>query len=150
MNPYLKMALLLLGTALLAVAASRFVQLSSTETLRLYEAKYQELASKPSVTAEERQELDRLFKELNSAKNIRADLIDFAVKYAALFLVVVPLMIYAAKWLAFDDTPTMVASGLVFLIFILAGLMVSGAIFASVFFIASVTFRKRRLARQAS
>lgn len=148
MKTYLKIAAVALCALVIAMIASRYVQLSSTEALREYEQKYQELSAKPNVTEAEKQELDALFKELNSAKNIKADMIDFAIKYSTLFLALIPLTVHAAKQLRLEDSPMFAASGLIFLSFILAGLLVTGAILGSLFFIASVTYRKRRVSVQ--
>lgn len=143
MKTYLKVVFVTLAALLIALIASRYVQLSSAPTLRQYELKYQELSHKSAVTEAERRELETLFRELNSAKNIKADLIGFGVKYSTLFLVLVPLTLYAAKWLRLEEGPMFATSGLIFLAFILSGLMVVGAIIGTLFFMASVAASKR-------
>lgn len=148
MKTYLKIAAVTLCAFIIAMIASRYVQLSSTEALHEYERKYQELSTKPDITETEKRALDILFKKLNSAENIKADLIDFVIKYSTLSLALIPLTIYAAKQLRLEDNPMFAASGLIFLAFILAGLMVPGAVLGSLFFIASVTYRKRRVSNQ--
>lgn len=144
MNPYLKVIIVAFCTFVIAMLAGKYVQLSSTEALHLYQQKYQELSNKIDVTKEEKLELDSLFKKLNSAENIKADLINFIVKYSTLFLVLVPLTIIAAKQLKLEDGPMFAASGLIFLAFIISGLMVTGAIIGSLFFIVSATCKKGR------
>ena len=146
MKPYLKIAAVTLGAFVIAVIASHYLPSASTLALRQYEHKYHEVNGKDVVSEAERRELEVLFREVNSVDNIKADLIEIAIKYAALFLVLVPLAIYGAKQLELEDNPTFAAAGLIFLAFILSGLMATGAIIGSIFFIASVTYRKKRAA----
>lgn len=143
MKIYLKVALVALAALFIAMIANQCVQLPSAPTLRQYEQKYQELSRRSEVTEAERRELERLFRELNSAKNIKSDLIGFGVRYGALFLALIPLTLYAAKWLKLEEGPMFATSGLIFLAFILSGLMVVGAIMGTLFFMASVAASKR-------
>lgn len=124
--------------------ASRYVQLSSAETMRQYEQKYQALSGRADVTEQDMRELDALFKEINSAESIKADLIDFVIKYSTLFLVLIPFTLYAAKRFRLEEGPMFIAAALIFLAFILFGLMVTGAVIATLFFIASSIFARKR------
>lgn len=144
MNNYLKVVAVAIVAILLAVVASRLLQSSSDELLNAYETKYQSLAGKQMVSDAERAELDALFKELNSTQRIQSDLLEFAVRHALLFLLFIPITLYGAKSLALDDAPMYLASALIFLAFILADLMVAGAIMGALFFIASASYSRGR------
>ncbi|HFC29570.1 MAG TPA: hypothetical protein ENJ44_00855 [Oceanospirillales bacterium] len=145
MNQYLKVLLVGLVTWGVAVVSSNLLLPQSAIAKAEYEAKYNELKSKGEITKEDKDQLEVLFRTLNSEENIKNDLISIGIKYGLFFLLLIPLIIWAAKNINLENNGVIASSALIFLSFILVGLAVIGGIFAALFCIAGVAFKKTKV-----
>ncbi len=145
MNQYLKVLLVGLVAWGVAVVSSDLLLPQSAIAKAEYEAKYNELKSKGEITKEDKDQLEVLFRALNSEKNIKNDLISIGIKYGLFFLLLIPLIIWVAKNINLENNGVIASSALIFLSFILAGLAVVGGIFAALFCIVGIAFKKTKV-----
>ncbi len=142
MNQYIKVFFVCLAAFAIAIASGNFLMPQSAIVKAEYEAKYNELKSKSEITAADKKELDELFQQLNAKSNIKDDMIAIAVKYSLFLLLMIPLIIFVGRSINLSSTAIIASSGLIFLSFILAGLAVIGGLFATLFCISGISFRK--------
>lgn len=139
--------LMIVVIALLATVFALVAQLAlappSSDAMKQYQIHYQAVTNKPEVTMAEKQELDRLFREVNSSENIQAAMIDAVIRHTAFYLVLIPLVVWGGLKSRLGKEETLVAAGIVFLIFILAGSPVTGGVTAALFVLLSLGRRPR-------
>lgn len=142
MNQYLKVLLVGLVAWGLAVVSSHLLLPQSAIAKAEYEVKYHELINKAEVTKEDKDELEVLFRALNSEENIKNDLISIGIKYGIFFLLLIPAIIWAARNINLENNAVIASSGLIFLSFILVGSAVVGGVFAALFCVIGIAFKK--------
>ncbi len=147
MNQYLKVLLVGLVAWGIAVVSSHLLLPQSAIAKAEYEVKYNELKNKElnenkEITKQDKEELEVLFRALNSEQNIKDDLISIGIKYGLFFLLLIPLIIWAAKSINLENNGVIASSGLIFLSFILVGSAVIGGVFAALFCVVGIAFKK--------
>ncbi len=108
-----------------------------------YKALYAELVDAPEVTKEQKERLDALLLELNRADNIKKDQLGYLVMNVIFFLVMVPLVLWAARRSGFDDNAVLLSAALMFIPFIFVKFFITGAVLASAFVLGGIAFRKQ-------
>ncbi len=142
MNQYLKILLVGLVAWGIAVVSSHLLLPQSAIAKAEYEVKYNELKSKGEITKEDKDQLEVLFRALNSEENIKNDLISIGIKYGVLFLLLIPTIIWIARNINMENNAVIASSGLIFLSFILVGSAVIGGVFAALFCVVGIAFKK--------
>lgn len=148
MRQYLIIAIIGLAALITAIVSNKLVEPASTAVMAEYQSKYQALKAKSEITAEEKAQLEVLFRKVNSEGNIKAELWDVIFKYSLALFVLVPLSALAARWCRLEQNGVFFAAALIFLIFILNGSIIYGALMASAFVISGLAFKKRIIGRQ--
>ncbi len=166
MNQYLKILLVGLVAWGIAVTSSYLLLPQSAmakaeyeveyNELKSKEAKYNELKSKDDITKEDKDQLEVLFRDfnedkehlevlfraLNSEENIKSDLISIGIKYGLFLLLLIPVIIWIARSINMKNNAVIASSGLIFLSFILVGSAVVGGVFAALFCVVGIAFKK--------
>lgn len=142
MNQYLKVLLVGLVAWGGAVVSSHLLLPQSAIAKAEYEVKYNELKSKDEITKEDKDQLEVLFRALNSEENIKNDLMSIGIKYGAFFLLLIPVIIWVARNINMENNAVIASSGLIFLSFILVGSAVIGGVFAALFCVVGIAFKK--------
>ncbi len=145
-NQYLKILSVGLVAWGIAVISSDYLMPQSAIAKTEYAVKYNELENKTKtnseITKEDIDQLEVLFRALNSEKNIKDDLISIGIKYGIYFLLLIPLIIWAARNINLENNSVIASSGLIFLSFILFNSIVIGGVFAALFFVVAIAFKK--------
>lgn len=142
MNQSLKITLIALAGAVLAIISNPLLQPSSARAKLEYQRLYQELSKQPEVSAQEKQRLDTLFRQINAKENVQRELLELIVRNGVFFLIVAPLAALTARRSRLDNNGVLAAAGLVFMAFIVAGQAVHGALYATVFVLFGIVFRR--------
>lgn len=146
MNQYLKVLLVGLVALGVAVISSDYLMPQSAIAKVEYKVKYDELKSKElhggEITKEDKAQLEVLFRALNSEKNIKNDLISIGIKYGLFFLLLIPAIIWTARNINLENGAVIASSGLIFLSFILFVSVVIGGLFAALFCVVGIAFKK--------
>jgi len=137
-----KLILIAIISGLFSYSSSLFLQESSSASMQEYETLYQELKHKQNVTTADKERLERLFKKINSAENIKAAIIQDAIKHTIFFILLIPSIIFGGRLARLDKDSSLYASGIIFLIFILSGTVIIGAIAGTLFFFTCHSSRK--------
>ncbi len=137
MNDSIKLVIITVLALLLAFGGGQLLTPSSSSLMQKYESLYQELSHKTEVSTTERQELERLFREINAEDNIKAELTETIIRYALFFALLVPTVIIGARYAKLNKDASLYAAGIIFVIFILAGAVIIGAIAGTLFFFVS-------------
>ncbi len=143
-----KLILITIISGLFSYSSSLFLQESSSASMQEYEILYQELKHKQNVTAADKERLERLFKKINSAENIKSAITQDAIKYTIFFILLIPTIIFGGRFARLDKDYSLFASGIIFLFFILSGAVIIGAIAGSLFFFSCHS--TRQLAKTSS
>lgn len=134
MKEYIKLILIALFAALFAFAAHQFLQTNASRAMQEYESLHQTLSQKEVVTSEERLQLEKLFREINSEANIKTALKETVIRYTLFILMLVPAVIIGARVAKLNKDYSLYAAGIIFLAFILSGSVIIGALSATLFF----------------
>lgn len=142
MHDNVKILVIALLAGMLAVASSKVLQPSNAALMQDYRNEYQMLSQQSEITSEEKQRLETLFKEINAEQNVKAELMEIIVRHALLFLVLAPLAAWSARASRLNNNRILAGAALIFAAYIIVGLVVVGALFASIFVLAGIVFRK--------
>ncbi|MEW5757157.1 MAG: hypothetical protein AB1810_12720 [Pseudomonadota bacterium] len=142
MKQSLKITLIALVGAVLAVVSNPLLQPSNTRAKLEYQRVYQELSKQSEISAQDKQRLDALFRQINAKENVQRELLELIVRNAVFFLIVAPLAALTARRSKLDTNGVFAAAGLVFLAFIVAGQPVHGALYATVFVLFGIVFKR--------
>ncbi len=110
--------------------------------MREYDALYQTLKHKQNVTAADKEKLETLFRQINSAKNIKSALFQDIAKHTIFFILLIPTLIFGGRRAKLSKDGSLYASGIIFFAFILSGAVIIGAIAGSLFFFACHSARQ--------
>ena len=143
MKDSFKLAIIAITALLFAFGGSLLLEPSSSSAMQQYESLYNELSHKTDVSAAERQELERLFREVNAADNIKAELTETITRYAIFFALIVPTVIFGTRLAKLGKDASLYAAGIIFVAFILAGNVIIGAIIGTLFFILAQSSKTR-------
>ncbi len=143
MKQIYKLILITIISGLFSYSSSLFLQETSSNTMREYDALYQSLKHKQNVSAEEKEKLEVLFKQINSAKNIKSALIQDITKHIVFFILLIPTLIFGGRHARLNKDGSLYASGIIFFTFILSGAVIIGAIAGSLFFFACHSARQQ-------
>ncbi len=142
MKQSLKIALIVLVGVVLAIVSNPLLQPSNARAKLEYQRMYQELSKQQEVTEQDKQRLDALFREVNAKENVQRELLEFIVRNVGFFLIVAPLAALTARRSKLDSNGVFAAAGLVFLAFIVVGQAVHGALYATVFALFGIAFKR--------
>lgn len=142
MKQSLKITLIALAGAVLAIISNPLLQPSNARAKLEYQRMYQELSKQPEVSAQEKQRLDTLFRQINAKENVQRELLELIVRNGVFFLIVAPLAALTARRSRLDNNGVLAAAGLVFMVFIVAGQAVHGALYATVFVLFGIVFKR--------
>ncbi len=137
MTEQIKLIIVALIAVLFAFAAHQLLQSDASDAMQEYETLHQSLSQKEQVTTEERQQLEQLFRKINSEANIKAALKETLIRYSLFLIVLVPTVIIGARIANFKQDYNLYAAGIIFVAFILSGSVIIGAIMGTLFFIVS-------------
>ncbi len=126
-----------------AFLVSNYLLPASASTMLEYKALYAEMVDEPEVTKEQKERLDALLLELNKADNIKKDQLGYLAMNVVFFLVMVPLVLWAARHSGFDDNAVLLSAALMFVPFIFVNFFITGAVLASAFVLGGIAFRKQ-------
>jgi len=94
-------------------------------------------------TAEQRERREALFLELNSAENIKKDVIGYVVKNVVFFVLMLPLCFMLARYSGLSTNGILLVAALFFIPFIVVKFFITGAVLASSLVIGGIAFRKQ-------
>lgn len=137
-----KLILITIFSGLFAYSSSLFLQKTSSPAMQAYDSLYQELKQKQDITAAEKKKLEGLFRQINSAKNIKSALTQDLIKHSIFFLILIPTLFFSGRRTQLSKDGSLFASGVIFLTFILSGAVIIGAISGCIFFFASHSARQ--------
>jgi len=125
----------------------------ASATLKVeYEKKLTHIKSKPpaEITEEERAELEAMFLQLNSAKNIETEMKEIVLGHGLFFLLMLPLAFFTAHKLTMNNNNVLASAALIGLAFIISGAVITGAILGAVFAVTGLSKNQRALRAAAS
>ena len=117
-----------------------------------YEQRLTAIKSKPveEITEAERAELEAMFQQLNSAKNIQAEMKQIVLSHGLFFLLVIPLAFFSAQKISLTNNSILAAAALIALGFIVSGAVITGAILGAIFAMTGLSKNQRALRAAAS
>jgi hypothetical protein len=145
MNQALKITAIGIVALAIAIFSAYLLVPSNAKNIAEYKQLYQQLSQKKHITEREKQSLDALFQKINAKKNVETELMEIIVRNVGLGIVLIPLIGWAARSITLGNNGVLSASALIFLAYILVGLAVFGAIFASTFAIVGLVFKKNKV-----
>ena len=128
---------------MLALLVSKYMLPGSGPAMVEYKNLQAEISKTAEPTLEQFQRRDALFLELNSASNIKQDIIGYVVKNVVFFITILPLMFVVARYSGLESNTVLLTAALIFIPFIFVKFFITGAILASSFVLGGIAFRKQ-------
>jgi len=142
---YLKVFAIAAVALMISFNSATLLEPSNAPLMAEYQQKLSELKAKPDATEQEMAELEAMFRQINSAKNIEAELKELVIKNGIFYALLFPLTLLAALKLTMSNNGVLASAALIFLAFILGGFVISGALFGAVFAMAGLSKNQRAL-----
>lgn len=149
---HLKVIIIAVVAAVIAFFSADYLEPQSASLKMEYEKRLNFVKSKPpaEITEEERAELEAMFLQLNSAKNIEAEMKQIVLGHGLFFLLTLPLAFFSAHKLAMNNNNILAAGGLIGLVFIISGQVITGAILGATFVVTGLSKNQRALRAAAA
>ena len=126
-----------------AFLVSIYLLPASASAMVEYQALQAQIANQAEPTAEQRERRETLFLELNSAENIKQDVMGYVVKNVVFFVLMLPLCFMLARYSGLDTNGILLVAALFFIPFIVVKFFITGAVLASSLVIGGIAFRKQ-------
>ncbi len=142
---YLKVFVIAAVALVVSFSAAKLLEPSNAPLMAEYQQKLAELKAKPDATEQEMAELEAMFRQINSAKNIEAELKEIVFKNGIFYALTIPLAWLVALKLPMSNNGVLASAALISLAFIIVGFVISGALLGAVFAMAGLTKNQKAL-----
>ncbi len=146
---YLKVFVITAIALLISLVSVKLLEPSNAPVMVEYKQKLDELKANPNATAEDKAEIDAMFRHINSKESIQAELIEIVVKNGIFYLLTIPLAWFVARKVSMNNNGVLSAAALMALMFMVCGMVITGALLGAIFAITGLSKNQKALREAA-
>jgi len=138
MNDAVKIILICLLSTLFALAAPKVLLTETDTALQKYEAMYKKVMARGGKpTKAESEKAKQIFDKLHATGDAHTEALEKVMRYALFLAVVIPAMFITGRKVDLKRNSVLIICGVTFVVYIVAGSALIGAMLAALFFIAN-------------
>jgi hypothetical protein len=140
-----KIILICLLSALFAIAAPKVLLTETDTALQKYEALYKKVMARGGKpTKAESKNAKQIFDKLHATGDAHTEALEKVMRYGLFLAVVIPVMFITGRKVDLKRDSVLIICGVTFVIYIVVGSALIGAMLAALFFIANQSKPKQR------